>query len=134
MGHWSQPRGLGEHPPVLGRSRAPRHLIGVGAPRVEHALLATDDVRLADRFFCEVLDFYATERVQTSLDDDCQYIGTWLSAGNQVHDIAFIDGPPGKLHHFAFQLKDWSEILRAGQLFAMDDVYWARGSSTCSAS
>jgi len=96
--------------------------------------LATDDVKLADRFFCEGLDFYATERVQTSLDDDCQYIGTWLSAGNQVHDIAFIDGPPGKLHHFAFQLKDWSEILRAGQLFAMDDVYWARGSSTCSAS
>ena len=40
-----------------------RHLIGVGAPRVEHALLATDDVKLADRFFCEVLDFYATERV-----------------------------------------------------------------------
>jgi len=53
--------------------------------------------QLADRFFCEVLDFYATERAQTSL-------------------------------------KDWSEILRAGQLFAMDDVYWARGSSTCSAS
>src|SRR6476620_9831703 len=43
MGHSSQPRRLGEHPPVLGRSRAPRHLIGVGAPRVEHALPATDD-------------------------------------------------------------------------------------------
>ena len=38
-----------------------------------------------------------------------------------MHDIAFIDGLPGELH-FAFQLKDWSEILRAGQLFAMDDV------------
>jgi catechol 2,3-dioxygenase len=100
----------------------PRHLMGVGAPRVEHALLATDDVKLSDRFFREVLDFYATERVQTSLDDDCAYIGSWLSAGNQVHDIAFIDGPPGKLHHFAFQLKDWSEILKAGQIFAMDDV------------
>jgi catechol 2,3-dioxygenase len=38
------------------------------------------------------------------------------------HDIAFLDGPQGKLHHFAFGLKDWSEILRAGQLFSMDDV------------
>ena len=38
------------------------------------------------------------------------------------HDIAFIDGPQGKLHHFAFGLKDWSEMLRAGQLFSMDDV------------
>ena len=36
--------------------------------------MATDDVKLADRFFRGVLDFYATERVQTSLDDDCELI------------------------------------------------------------
>ena len=28
----------------------------------------------------------------------------------------------GKIHHFAFGLKDWSEILHAGQIFSMDDV------------
>ena len=75
-----------------------------------------------DRFFHEVLDFYAVERVATSLDDDADYIASWLSTGMRPHDIALIDGPQGKLHHFAFGLKDWSEILHAGQLFTMDDV------------
>ena len=100
----------------------PRHLLGVGAPHIDHLLVTTNDVKLMDRFFKEVLDFYAVERVCTSLEDDADYIGTWMSTGMRPHDIALIDGPQGKLHHFAFGLKDWSEVLRAGQLFSMDDV------------
>jgi catechol 2,3-dioxygenase len=100
----------------------PRHLKGVGAPHIDHLLIATDDVKLGDRFFREVLDFYAVERVATSLDSNADYIGTWLSTGMRPHDIALIDGPKGKLHHIAFGLRDWGEILRAGQIFAMDDV------------
>jgi catechol 2,3-dioxygenase len=109
---------VGTHNPEV----FPRHLVGVGAPRIDHALITAEDVKLADRFFGEVLGLYATERVVTSLDDDADYIGTWMTAGNTVHDIAIIGGPNGKLHHFAFQLADWSEIKRAGDLFAMDDV------------
>jgi catechol 2,3-dioxygenase len=109
---------VGTHNPEV----FPRHLVGVGAPHVDHALITAEDVKLADRFFGEVLGFYATERVQTSLDDDADYIGTWMSAGNTVHDIAVIGGPNGKLHHFAFELLDWAEIKRAGDFFAMDDV------------
>ena len=45
-----------------------------------------------------------------------------MSAGQQVHDIAVLSGPNGKLHHFAFRLGNWNDILRAGQLFSMDDV------------
>jgi catechol 2,3-dioxygenase len=45
-----------------------------------------------------------------------------MTAGNTVHDIAIINGPNGKLHHFAFELRDWSDIKHAGQLFSMDDV------------
>jgi catechol 2,3-dioxygenase len=100
----------------------PRHLVGVGAPRIDHALITAVDVKEMDRFFHEVLGFYATERVVTSLDEDAGYIGTWMTAGNTVHDIAVISGPNGKLHHFAFELLDWSEIKHAGQIFSMDDV------------
>jgi len=100
----------------------PRHLEGVGAPHVDHLLASTDDVKLIDRFFHEVLDFYAVERVATGLEQDADYIATWLSTGMRPHDIAFLEGPKGKLHHFAFGLKDWSEILHAGQIFSMDDV------------
>jgi catechol 2,3-dioxygenase len=109
---------VGTHNPEV----FPRHLVGVGAPNIDHALITTDDVNLMDRFFTEVLDFYPTERVQTSLDEGAEFIGTWMSAGNKVHDIALIKGPKGKLHHFAFELVDWADILRAGDLFAMDDV------------
>ena len=49
-------------------------------------------------------------------------IGTWMSCGDSPHDIAFIKGPNGKLHHFAYHLEDWCAILRAGDIFAMDDV------------
>lgn len=100
----------------------PRHLVGVGVPNIDHALITAEDVNLMDRFFAEVLDFYTTERVATSLDDDAEYIGTWMSAGQKVHDIAVIKGPQGKLHHFAFELGDWADVLHAGDLFAMDDV------------
>ena len=109
---------VGSHNPEV----FPRHLVGLGAPRIDHALITADDVNQMDRFLHDVFGFYATERVVTSLDDDAMYIGTWMSAGNTVHDLAVIKGPQGKLHHFAFSLVGWSDILRAGQLFAMDDV------------
>ena len=100
----------------------PRHLVGVGAPRIDHALITADDPALTERFFTEVIDFYATERVRTSLEGDADTIANWLTTGNTVHDIAILKGPEGKLHHFAFELKDWNEILHAGDLFAMDEV------------
>jgi catechol 2,3-dioxygenase len=109
---------VGTHNPEV----FPRHLVGVGVPRIDHCLLTTSDVATTERFFKDVLDFYPTERVATSLEDDAHLIGTWLSTSNTVHDIAFIEGADDKLHHFAFELEDWSQIGRAGSLFAMDDV------------
>lgn len=100
----------------------PRHMVGVGAPRVDHALITAADVKTMERFFCEVLGFYPTERVNTSLDEDADTVATWLTAGNNVHDIAVLNGPQGKLHHFAFELRDWNDIIHAGQIFAMDDT------------
>ncbi|OYN98616.1 catechol 2,3-dioxygenase [Propionibacteriaceae bacterium ES.041] len=100
----------------------PRELVGVGVPAVDHALITAEDPALAEKFFGEVLDFFPTERVQTSLEDDHQLAGTWMSASQKVHDIAIIGGPQAKLHHFAFQLDDWSKVGRAASLFSMDDV------------
>ena len=100
----------------------PRDLVGVGVPRVDHALITVEEPETVERFFAEVLDFRASERVVTSQGDDGQLIGSWMFCTNTPHDIAFIKGPNGKLHHFAYALTDWSEILRAGDLFAMDDV------------
>ena len=99
----------------------PRHLVGVGVPRIDHALIASEDPALVERFFTECLDFNVAERVVTEPDGG-DVIGSWLFCTNTPHDIAVINGPNGKLHHFAYYLTDWSDILHAGDLFAMDDV------------
>ena len=49
-------------------------------------------------------------------------IGSWMTCGESPHDLAFIKGPNGKLHHFAYHLEDWGAILKAGDIFSMDDV------------
>jgi catechol 2,3-dioxygenase len=101
----------------------PRHLVGVGAPALDHSLILAEDVRTMENMFRQVFDFFPTERVQTDLeDDDAHYIATWMTSNNQIHQIAVLEGPQAKLHHFAFKLQDWTEIGRAGDLFAMDDV------------
>ena len=58
----------------------------------------------------------------SSLDDDADTLGVWMTPSNSIHQLAVIGGPQGKLHHFAFQLDDWAEVLRAADLFTMDDV------------
>ena len=99
----------------------PRNLRGVGTHWIDHALMPRRGPRADEKFLIDVLDFKAAERVVTSIDQP-EVIGTWLSCGESPHDIAFIKGPNGKLHHFAYHLEDWSSILRAGDIFAMDDV------------
>ena len=100
----------------------PRHLVGVGVPALDHSLITAEDPGLMDRFLTAVFDFYPTERVQTSLESDADIIATWMTSNNQIHQLAVLAGPQGKLHHFAFRLGDWVEVGRAADLFSMDDV------------
>ncbi len=109
---------VGTHNP----DAVPRHLVGIGAPNLDHSLIIGDDIDTTAKFFMDVLDFYVTETAQTTLGDDAQSIAYWLSAGQKVHDIALLKGPNGKLHHFAFLMRGWSDVLHAADIMAMDDV------------
>ena len=44
----------------------PRHLVGVGVPRLDHLLLKAEDISLSERFFAEALDFGTAERLISS--------------------------------------------------------------------
>ena len=112
---------LGTEVGVINPDPFPRHLVGVGVPRIDHALVTCEDPATLERFFAEVLDFRPIERVVTDLDDGA-LIGSWMACTNTPHDIAFIQGENGKLHHFAYALTDWTAIKTAGGIFAMDDV------------
>ena len=100
----------------------PRHLVGVGAPALDHSLITAEDPALMEKMLIDVFGFYATERVQTSLEDDHDLVGTWMTSNNQIHQLAVIGGPQGKLHHFAFRLDNWNDVGRAADLMTMDDV------------
>ncbi len=112
---------LGTETGILNPESWPRDLRGVGAPRVDHALITAEDVETMERLFTEVFDWNVSERVIDNPADP-MLIGTWMYCGMKVHDLAVIKGPQGKLHHFAYALEDWNAILKAGDLFAMDDV------------
>ena len=94
---------------------------GAGTNWIDHALMPAEDPALVERFFMEALDFRPAERAVTDPVHP-ELIGTWMYCGESPHDIAFIKGPNGKLHHFAFHLGDWNDILKAGDIFSMDDV------------
>ncbi|HRA46010.1 MAG TPA: catechol 2,3-dioxygenase, partial [Phycicoccus sp.] len=100
----------------------PRHLVGVGVPGLDHALITCDDANLMTKFLQDVFGYFVTEKVATSLDEDADTIASWMTNNNQIHQLAVLSGPQGKLHHFAFKLGDWSEVGRAADLFSMDDV------------
>lgn len=100
----------------------PRNLKGIGVPRLDHCLLKTDDIPLAERFFIEALDFKPAERLLSDLDADAELMGTWLFCQHKTHDIAFVSGEKGRIHHWAFKLENWDAIRRAGIILSMDDA------------
>ena len=115
---------LGTHVGNVNPGLFPRELVGIGAPRLDHALLGCDNVNLTEQFFMQVFDFFQVERLVPDLDHTETTLASWLSIGNRGHDIALIQGEnyDAKLHHLAFQVEGWGEILRAGQIMSLDEV------------
>ena len=109
---------VGTHNP----DAVPRHMVGVGAPRLDHALLWVPNVAENRAFFTDCVGMWATEEVRTSLDDDAHTIATWLTIGESNHDIALLEAPETKIHHFAFEMRGWNDIGHAADIMSMDDV------------
>jgi catechol 2,3-dioxygenase len=94
---------------------------GIAPIRLDHTLLYGPNIAEVQKIFIEVLGFYLVERVLTP--DGKGNAGIWLSCGQKVHDIAFVEYPePGKLHHCSFLLETWDQVLRAGDIMSMNKV------------
>lgn len=104
------------NPPVL-----PRSIQGIGVPNLDHALFLAEDPALNERLFVEALDFHPAERLVVA-EDNPELVGSWLFCQHKTHDIAFIKGQNGKLHHWGYKLRDWSAIRDAGIKFSMEDI------------
>jgi catechol 2,3-dioxygenase len=101
----------------------PRDMRGVGVHWIDHCLVTAEDPGLFERFMMEALDFRPTERAITDPNNP-ELIASWLTCemGQTPHDLAVAKGPDAKLHHFAFFLETWNDLLRAGDIFSQDDV------------
>jgi catechol 2,3-dioxygenase len=73
------------------------------------------------KFMTEVLGFYLVEQVMVGPDGDIQ-LATWLSCSNTPHDIAFVGGPVMGLHHLAFFLDSWNDVLKAADIMSKNRV------------
>lgn len=110
---------VGGRLPLLNPPPIVPDLIGIAPPRIDHILVHAEEVAEAARFFQEVLDFRLTEQL---LDGGGHQTIAFLERSAKPHDIAFVQGPNGALHHFAFWLDDWDHVRRAADLLAYHGV------------
>lgn len=96
-------------------------LRGVGAPRLSHLALSCADVAGLERFMVEVCGFHATERIVADPENP-EPIASFMSCGEQAHDIAIQKGEDGRLHHIAYQVESWNDVLHAADVLSMNDV------------
>lgn len=94
---------------------------GISPQRLDHLLVTAEDVQTNVDFFTKVLGFRMSERIIPNQNSE-ELLGAFLFCSNKAHDIAFVKGPNGKLHHFAFWLDNWNDILRAGDILGRNGV------------
>jgi catechol 2,3-dioxygenase len=97
----------------------PDGLLGIHPPRMDHTLLTTPDTPASLHFWQEVMGFRLTEQVVTP---EGAPLAIWLERTRTPHDLAFIPGRPGGLHHFAFWLDSWEAIGRSADVLARAGV------------
>lgn len=103
----------------------PDNITGAGAHWLDHCLLmcelnpetGVNKVAENTKFSMEVLDFFLTEQILVGPNGDMQ-AATWLARTTTPHDIAFVGGPRMGLHHIAFFLDSWNDILKSADVMA----------------
>jgi catechol 2,3-dioxygenase-like lactoylglutathione lyase family enzyme len=81
---------------------------GVRPRRLGHALLKVEDLQPIEDFLIQYLNFRVSDR---ALNGEI----VWLRCSEIHHSINLIKGAPG-LHHYAWEVDDWSEFKRIGDV------------------
>ena len=107
----------------------PDGIKGAGAHWLDHLLLicpldpasGVNKVAENTEFMKQIMDFYLVEQVMVGPDCSIQ-AATWMSVTNTPHDIAFVGGASAGLHHIAFFLDGWSDVLKAADIMGKKKV------------
>ncbi|MFD3445909.1 catechol 2,3-dioxygenase [Microbacteriaceae bacterium 4G12] len=99
----------------------PDGLLGIAPHRLDHVLLTGEDLKTVTRFFTEALDFRQSEKILSVDGEDM--LGSFLFANNgKAHELAFVKGPDKKLHHAAFFVDEWNDVLKAADILTKNNV------------
>ncbi|WP_042301708.1 catechol 2,3-dioxygenase [Paraburkholderia kururiensis] len=107
----------------------PDDIKGSGVHWLDHCLLMCElnpeagINRVAEntQFMKACLDFHLAEQVMVGPGNSIQ-AATWLFRSSTPHDIAFVGGPTNGLHHIAFFLDDWADVLKSADVMAKNKV------------
>ena len=83
--------------------------------KLGHVTLLVDDCKRSAEFYSEVLGF----RVSDWVDD----IFLWMRCNPDHHGLAFAKTGTIKMHHFAFELKDFSYLARQADHLMHNGLY-----------
>lgn len=90
-----------DYAPVTGK----REGHGIAPVKFGHIAFNADTAKSITEFYCSVLGFRVSDWIES--------VFAFLRCGPDHHTCNFIDGPPGVMHHMAFELKDWPHLLVA---------------------
>lgn len=83
----------------------PYSKVGIGANKLGHVAYNVTDIDAAVKFYCEVLGF----RVSDWMGD----FFAFLRCGPDHHTINLVKAAKNKMHHIAFELRDWGHVKDA---------------------
>ena len=94
---------------------------GIGPLKLGHVAFCCLDVRHQTDFYCRLLGF----RVSDWMED----MFSFLRCGHDHHTVNFAAAHSTKLHHMAFELKDWAHIGAACEILGRRNmpIIWGPG-------
>ncbi|MGH8516702.1 MAG: catechol 2,3-dioxygenase [Panacagrimonas sp.] len=107
----------------------PDGLRGAGVHWLDHILLMCEldpekGINTVERnvgLFMDALEFHLSEQVLVGPDPGLR-AAAFLFRSGKPHDIAFIGAPRSGLHHIAFFVDEWGDVLKSADILAKKKV------------
>lgn len=87
---------------------------GVVPNKLGHVAHSVTDVQAAVKFYCEVLGFQVSDWMGDFF--------AFLRCGTDHHTVNLVTGARSKMHHIAFELRDWAHIKDSCDLLALEGI------------
>ena len=94
---------------------------GVGPLKLGHLAFCVDDPKAFADFYGRVLGFRVSDWIEDWF--------VFMRCGPDHHTVNFVQGKTTRMHHIAFELKDWAHVLTACDYLGSKDIpiIWGPG-------